>query len=167
MGIAVIGTVFVDIKGFPYNTYLPTGRNAGNVEFIHGGVARNVVEDIANLELRPSFIGLVDNNGTGEEVKRKLENHKVDTKYVRSVPDSMGMWLAVFDNSGDLAGSVSKRPDQKELERLLDEEGDEIFKNADSVVIEIDLGKEIIKRSIALAEKYRKKIFAVVANMTT
>ena len=166
MGIAVIGTVFVDIKGFPYNTYLPTGRNAGNVEFIHGGVARNVVEDIANLELRPSFIGLVDNNGTGEEVKRKLENHKVDTKYVRSVPDSMGMWLAVFDNSGDLAGSVSKRPDQKELERLLDEEGDEIFKNADSVVIEIDLGKEIIKRSIALAEKYRKKIFAVVANMT-
>ena len=166
MGIAVIGTVFVDIKGFPYNTYLPTGRNAGNVEFIHGGVARNVVEDIANLELRPSFIGLVDNNGTGEEVKRKLENHKVDTKYVRSVPDSMGMWLAVFDNSGDLAGSVSKRPDQKELERLLEEEGDEIFKNADSVVIEIDLGKEIIKRSIALAEKYRKKIFAVVANMT-
>ncbi len=166
MGIAVIGTVFVDIKGFPYNTYLPTGRNAGNVEFIHGGVARNVVEDIANLELRPSFIGLVDDNGTGEEVKRKLENHKVDTKYVRSVPDSMGMWLAVFDNSGDLAGSVSKRPDQKELERLLDEEGDEIFKNADSVVIEIDLGKDIIKRSIALAEKYRKKIFAVVANMT-
>ena len=166
MGIAVIGTVFVDIKGVPYNTYLPTGRNAGSVEFIHGGVARNVVEDIANLELRPSFIGLVDNNGTGEEVKRKLENHKVDTKYVRSVPDSMGMWLAVFDNSGDLAGSVSKRPDQKELERLLEEEGDEIFKNADSVVIEIDLGKEIIKRSIALAEKYRKKIFAVVANMT-
>ena len=166
MGIAVIGTVFVDIKGFPYNTYLPTGRNAGSVEFIHGGVARNVVEDIANLELRPSFVGLVDDNGTGEEVKRKLENHKVDTKYVRSVPDSMGMWLAVFDNSGDLAGSVSKRPDQKELERLLEEEGDEIFKNADSVVIEIDLGKEIIKRSIALAEKYRKKIFAVVANMT-
>ena len=166
MGIAVIGTVFVDIKGFPYNTYLPTGRNAGSVEFIHGGVARNVVEDIANLELRPSFIGLVDNNGTGEEVKRKLENHKVDTKYVRSVPDSMGMWLAVFDNSGDLAGSVPKRPDQKALERLLEEEGDEIFKNADSVVIEIDLGKEIIKRSIALAEKYGKKIFAVVANMT-
>lgn len=166
MGIAVIGTVFVDIKGFPYNTYLPTGRNAGSVEFIHGGVARNVVEDIANLELRPSFIGLVDNNGTGEEVKRKLENHKVDTKYVRSVPDSMGMWLAVFDNSGDLAGSVSKRPDQKALELLLEDEGDEIFKNADSVVIEIDLGKEIIKRSIALAEKYGKKIFAVVANMT-
>ena len=50
MSIAVIGAVFVDIKGFPFDHYLPTGRNAGRVEYIHGGVARNVVEDIANME---------------------------------------------------------------------------------------------------------------------
>ena len=166
MGIAVIGTVFVDIKGFPYNTYLPTGRNAGSVEFIHGGVARNVVEDIANLELRPSFVGLVDDNGTGEEVKRKLENHKVDTKYVRSVPDSMGMWLAVFDNEGDLAGSISKRPDMDALAELLEEKGDEIFADADSIVVEIDMDREIIKQVFRFARKYSKKVFAVVSNMT-
>ena len=74
MGIAVIGTVFVDVKGFPNNAYLPTGRNAGTVEFIHGGVARNVAEDIANLELRPVFIGLVDDNGTGKMVADSLQN---------------------------------------------------------------------------------------------
>ena len=55
MGILVIGATFVDIKGFPYDNYLPTGRNAGRVEYVHGGVARNVVEDIANVELRPTF----------------------------------------------------------------------------------------------------------------
>ena len=49
MGIVVIGTSFVDIKGFPEDTYIPTGRNVGRVEYIHGGVARNVVEDIANV----------------------------------------------------------------------------------------------------------------------
>ena len=54
MGIVVIGTSFVDIKGFPEDTYIPTGRNVGRVEYIHGGVARNVVEDIANVELRPT-----------------------------------------------------------------------------------------------------------------
>ena len=32
MGIVVVGTVFVDIKGFPYDVYNPTGRNAGTVE---------------------------------------------------------------------------------------------------------------------------------------
>jgi len=59
MGIVVIGATFVDIKGFPCDTYLPTGRNVGYVEYIHGGVARNLVEDIANVELRPTFISIV------------------------------------------------------------------------------------------------------------
>lgn len=52
-GIIVIGAVFVDIKGFPDDVYIPDGRNAGRVEYVHGGVSRNVVEDIANIELRP------------------------------------------------------------------------------------------------------------------
>ena len=29
MAIVVIGAVFVDVKGFPEDLYLPTGRNAG------------------------------------------------------------------------------------------------------------------------------------------
>ena len=53
MGIVVIGSAFVDIKGFPFDTYIPDGRNAGRVEYVHGGVARNVVEDIANVLRQP------------------------------------------------------------------------------------------------------------------
>lgn len=59
-GIVVLGAVFVDIKGFPEDVYIPDGRNAGKVEYVHGGVSRNVVEDIANIELRPTFLGIVD-----------------------------------------------------------------------------------------------------------
>ena len=51
MPIVVVGNVFVDIKGFPDNQYIPSGRNAGRIEIVHGGVGRNVAEDIANLEL--------------------------------------------------------------------------------------------------------------------
>ena len=60
MGIVVIGAVFVDIKGFPEDIYVPEGRNAGRIEYIHGGVTRNVVEDIANVELRPTYVSIVD-----------------------------------------------------------------------------------------------------------
>ncbi len=55
----------MDIKGFPEDIYVPDGRNAGHVEYIHGGVSRNVVEDIANLELRPTFLGIADNTALG------------------------------------------------------------------------------------------------------
>lgn len=66
MGIVVLGAVFVDIKGYPSDVYIPGGRNAGRVEQMHGGVSRNIVEDIANVELQPTFIGLVDDTGAGD-----------------------------------------------------------------------------------------------------
>ena len=166
MGIVVIGAVFVDIKGYPESNFIPTGRNAGRVEQVHGGVARNVAEDIANCELRPTFVSLVDKSGTGLDVLRKLKDHKVNTDYIRTTRDGMGTWLAVFDNDGDVFSSISKRPDLLPICNILDEQGDEIFENADSVVIEICVDKEIVKRVFRLAKKYNKKVFAVVANMS-
>ena len=165
MGIVVIGATFVDIKGFPEDQYLPTGRNVGRVEYIHGGVARNVVEDIANAELRPTFLGIVDDTPMGADVLKKLNNHKVDTRYVLTIPGGMGTWLAVFDNNGDVAGSISKRPNMFPLVKLLEEKGDEIFSQADSVVLECDLDKEIVKATLDLAQKHGVKSFALVSNM--
>ena len=146
MGIVVIGAVFVDIKGFPTDKYIPQGRNVGWIEQVHGGVSRNVAEDIANVELRPTYVSLVDDNGAGAEVVRKLKSHKVNVDYIRTVKNGMGTWLAVFDHTGDVVGSVSQRPDMTPLLDLLEEKGDEIFSNADSIVIEICLDKEIVKR---------------------
>ena len=165
MGIVVIGAVFVDIKGYPLSSFIPSGRNAGRVEQVHGGVARNVAEDIANCELRPTFVSLVDDSGTGLDVIRKLKDHKVNTDYIRTTRDGMGTWLAVFDNDGDVYSSISKRPDLMPIADILDEQGDEIISNADSIVIEICVDKEIVKRVFKLAKKYNKKVFAVVANM--
>lgn len=166
MAIVVVGNVFVDIKGFPENNYIPAGRNSGWVEIVHGGVGRNVAEDIANLELRPRFVSMVDDTAEGAELVQKLKNHKVDTQYVITVPNGMGMWLAIFDSSGDIAGSISKRPEMDAMVELLDEKGDEIFADADSIVLEIDMDKEIIKRVFKYAQKYDKRVYAVVANMS-
>jgi len=55
MGIVVFGAVFVDIKGYPFNAYIPAGRNEGRVEQVHGGVSRNIAENIGNLELEELF----------------------------------------------------------------------------------------------------------------
>lgn len=166
MGIVVIGAAFMDIKGFPQDIYIPDGRNVGRIEFVHGGVARNVVEDIANMELRPTYVGIVDDSPMGMAVKEKLINHKVNVDYVLTVPDGMGTWLAVFDNNGDLAGSISKRPDVRPMIQLLEEKGDEIFADADSVVLEVDLDKELVKMVLELGEKHNVKRFALVSNMS-
>ena len=166
MGIVVIGAVFVDIKGFPEARYIPDGRNVGRIEYIHGGVCRNVAEDIANIELRPTFLSIVDDTVMGEDVIKKLNNHKVNTRYIQVLPGGMGTWLAVFDNNGDLAGSISQRADMRPLLKVLEEHGDEIFAEADSVVVQFDLDKEVIKKIFELTEKYQVPAYALVANMS-
>ena len=166
MGIVVLGAVFVDIKGYPEGIYIPAGRNAGRVEQIYGGVSRNVTEDIANCELRPTFVSLVDDTAVGADVIRRLKNHKVDTQYMRQVPDGMGTWLAVFDHEGDVVASISKRPNLMPILNILEEKGDEIFSRADSIVIEVDMDKAIVKKTLSLAKKYGKPVYGVVANMS-
>lgn len=81
-------------------------------------------------------------------------------------PDGMGTWLAVFNNDGDVCAAISKRPDLRPLIALLDEKGDEIFRDADSIALELDMDKEIVKRVFAYAQKYHKSVYAVVSNMT-
>lgn len=165
-GIVVIGTVFVDIKGYPLDKYIPGGRNAGRVVQVHGGVSRNVAEDIGNLELRPTFVTVVDDDGIGRDVLEKLQRHKVNVEYARRAPGGTGTWLAVFDNSGDVVASISRRPEVSVILETLEARGDEIFSQADSIAVEVDIDEEIIKLILRLAEKHKKPVFALVSNMS-
>ena len=166
MGIVVIGSVFVDIKGFPNNPFIPKGRNVGRIETTFGGVCRNVAENIANLELRPTFISLVDNSGTGQDVIEDLNKHKVNTKYIKKIENGMGTWLAVFNHNGDVEAAISSRPDLLPILEVLNEHGDIIFKNCDSIVVEIDTDSKIINKVFDYAKKYKKKVYAVVSNIS-
>ena len=62
-------------------------------------------------------------------------HHKVNTNYIRQVRDGMGTWLAVFENDGDVVASISKRPNLMPIAQILDEHGDEIFRDADSIIV--------------------------------
>jgi len=166
MGIVIIGSTFMDIKGYPLSQFIPSGRNVGRVVTVHGGVCRNIAEDIANVELRPTFVSVVDHSGLGQDIIDKLNNHKVDTRYIRKVEDGLGTWLAIFDNTGDVVSSISKRPDLSGILDILHEHGDEIFQHADSIAVEIDMQADILKETFRLAKCYQKKVYAVVSNIS-
>ena len=166
MGITVFGAVFVDVKGYPLAQYIPGGRNVGYVVQTHGGVARNVAEDIANVELRPTFVSVVDHSGMSTDVIEKLKRHKVNTDYIVRTDEGLGTWLAVFDNNGDVTASISKRPDLTPINDILNEHGKEIFEKADSVAVEIDMDVPVLKKIFSLAKEYGKDVYAVVSNMS-
>lgn len=166
MGIVVVGAIFVDIKGFPYGTYLPNGRNSGRIEYVYGGVCRNVVQDIAHCGLNPTFISLVDDSGVAKDLLQQLKDSNVNCDYIRSVQDGMGTWLAVFNEKGDVAGQISKRPDLHPITDIIDEHYKKIISDSEALVFEIDIEEEIITKLVQEAEKQNKPIYGVVSNMT-
>lgn len=166
MGIVVIGTTFVDVKGHPLGKYVPTGRNAGRIFEVHGGVARNIAEDIANVGLAPTFVSVVDNSGLSNDLIDRLARHGCNTDYIGRTENGLGMWLAIFDEAGDVVGSISRRPDTSGIEHILIDRGDEIISQADSVCVDFDIDAPILERTLGLAQRYGKKVFVPVTNMT-
>ncbi len=165
MGIVVIGAIFVDIKGIPLDTYVPTGKNAGKVEYLHGGVTRNIAEDIGKISLKPTLLSIVDYSALGQEVIERLNQQKVNTQYIQKRENGMGLWLAVFSETGDVAGSISQRPNLMPIYEMIKEKGNEIFKYCDSIIIEADIDQEIVEEVLKYAKKYKKKVFGVISNM--
>ena len=162
---AVIGVVFVDVKGFPHGKYIPTGRNIGDVKIVHGGVSRNVAQNLANVGNDVTFITMFEPDALGSGVRANLAANGVDLTYAIEAPAGMGMWLAVMDENGDLAGSISRQPDSSRLDTLFQERGDEIMQDCDGIVLEIDMRASIADRVFELAEKHRRDIYVIVGNM--
>jgi len=162
---AIFGSVFVDVKGFPFEKYIATATNIGDVKIVHGGVSRNVAENMVNIGQRVSFVTMFDVDAIGDDVRRRLASRGVDVRNAVRARNGMGMWLAVMDENGDLAGSVSKQPDFTQLEALIDREGDRIVRECANIVLEIDTTAAIAGKVFDLAEKHNKDVYVVVGNM--
>lgn len=166
MKLTVIGTTFVDIKGYPIGQFVPTGRNAGRMQQFYGGVSRNIAEDIANCGIDVDFISLVDEGGIGADVVEHLKKKGVNVDYVRTSKDGMGTWMAIFDPTGDVYASISKRPFLMPICNILDECGDECIPSTDAILLEIDIDEEIVEKTFEYARKYNKPVYSVISNIT-
>lgn len=165
MGITVIGAVFVDIKGYSINKYIPDGRNAGYIKEVHGGVARNAAEDLANIGVDSRLVSLVDGSGTAVQVVRHLKESGVDTSFIKEADTGMGTWMAIFDEKGDVAANISVRPELLPLIDHIEENKKEIFENTDAVLLEIDVDERIDEVVFRYAKQYGKKIYSFVSLM--
>jgi pseudouridine kinase len=164
--VAVFGTIFMDCKGFANQKYNALGRNLGNIHFVHGGVGRNVAENLAKLQLPVLFVSTVDKTAIGAEVVDRLDKVGLDTKYLTGVDThGMGMWLAVSDHNGDLAGSISQMPDLIMLEDVIARKGEKIVKKSTHIVLELDLNEQITRKVLSLAKTNAIPVYGIPGNL--
>ncbi|WP_202078695.1 carbohydrate kinase family protein [Caldalkalibacillus salinus] len=163
--VAVIGTIFVDVKGFSHQAYHPQGRNIGNVAFFHGGVGRNIAETMAQLDVQTAFVSTADLTGLSTEVLQRLEHHQVDTTYTIQTENGMGMYMAILDDKGDLAGSISQMPSLDEMEGALLKQVDDIVQKSKAIALEIDLNEKIAETYVQKAVQHQTPIYGIPGNL--
>ncbi len=164
---AVIGTIFVDCKGFASGAYHPQGRNVGSIGFVHGGVGRNVAQNMAGLAVDTSLIATVQGNGIGLEVLQRLDECGVDTDLIlRTGAGGTGMWLAILDTDGNLLGSISQMPDISLLEQAVAIALQKLQKNQQAFVLEVDLSETVTKQTLAAAKMSGRPVYGLPGNLS-
>lgn len=164
--VSVVGTVFVDCKGFANEQYNALGRNLGSIQFVHGGVGRNVVENLANLGLSTAMVSTVDDSALGEDIKKRLTQVGVSLEYLPATPNQgMGMWLALLNESGELVGSISQMPNLTTMQRMVMQRGEEIVSASSHLVLEIDLNEQISRHMLETASQHNKPVYGIPGNL--
>ena len=167
MATLAVGVYFADVKGFPFDKYNPRGRNLGHVRVTHGGVCRNVAEDLLHVGEKVTFLSLCDESAIARDMERHLAEEGADVSPSLHVKENgIGMFLAVLNDQGDLAGSISQMPETEALEEYIHARCDIWVQAAESIVLEIDLSASITADILQSAAKFGKKVYALVGNMS-
>lgn len=167
MQIAVLGNVFIDYKGWSGEFYDPVGRNQGRIEIVHGGVARNVAENLALLGIKPEFVTTLGQDSVSDMVAMRLCENNVSLTYSgKYANNAIGMWLAILGNSGQLLGSISQLADMQLLEDLILEKLPSITAHIKNIAMDIDLTPCIAEKIIEHVQKDGVKLYALPGNLT-
>ncbi len=99
--ILVIGAAGMDIVGRSHARLQPGVSNPGRLRLSHGGVARNLAENLQRLGAQVQLITAVGDDGQGRQLLDHAAELGIDVQHSLSVPDQpTGAYLAVLDHNG-------------------------------------------------------------------
>jgi pseudouridine kinase len=86
--VLVIGSAGIDVKAIAPEPVLWDTTNLGRVRTSVGGVARNIAENLAQLEVETQLLTAVGRDSFGRQVLRHSRDHGVDCGHVRALRDA-------------------------------------------------------------------------------
>ncbi len=110
--VTVVGSMVMDYKWYPVGRLSRSSDEnypLWRVERRHGGVGRNVAENLARLGVPVIFAGLSENDKLAAEMEARLREAGAHLAMVR-VPDSIGRFDVHLDEAGQLTRSRIRLP---------------------------------------------------------
>jgi pseudouridine kinase len=150
--VVVVGGINLDTLARIGGETVPGSSNPGVTVTGHGGVGRNVAENLARLGSPVRLLGVVGDDAAGTALLEHLTLIDVDVRGVRRSADcATGTYTAVLDHTGDLVVGVA---DMAATESIGPEDIDPAtIRSAGWLVLDGNLRPDTVARCLALADQ--------------
>jgi pseudouridine kinase len=152
--VIVIGGSSVDFIGRLDGEIHSGTSNPANIRTSHGGVARNVAENLARIGQQVTLITAVGDDHNGDQLLTRLDEAGVDISKVLSTPDySTGMYIGVVNPDGVLRFALDDINATSAITPEYIRSQSDLFKEASLVFIDANLPKDTLKAIFTLARR--------------
>lgn len=159
--VLVIGSAVIDVKGYPEDGLKPGTQTPGRVRNSVGGVARNIAENLARLEVPVTLLTAVGDDIHGLRVLDECKAAAINCDYVRVVAENRtGTYMAFLRSDGELEMAISDYEVVAHLDTGYLEQHEYLFEDAAMIVLDATLTAEALAKIFDLAETYHVRVCA-------
>jgi pseudouridine kinase len=159
--VLVIGSAGMDVKGRPDAAMQSGMANAGRVRHSVGGVARNIAENLARLEVPAILLTAIGDDVQGLRVLDQSRAAEVNCDAVRIVAGQRtGTYLALLTPNGDLDMAISDYEVMNYVDADYLRQNEPLFADAALILIDATLAPAAIAAVFELAAKYEVRVCA-------
>ncbi len=159
--VLVIGMAGLDIRAYPP---APLGWDQavnGEIRNNVSGVARNIAENLAHLEVEAILLSAVGKDANGQRVIHQTREHGVVCKHVHAVDDGRtGQMLSIMKANGEPGYTISDYEIMKTVDSNYLWKHEPLFERAELIVIDATLSTEALATVFELAERYHVRVCA-------
>jgi pseudouridine kinase len=159
--VLVIGSASRDVKGRPNGEIKMGVTNPGRVQKRVGGVARNIAENLARLEVETLLLTAVGRDSSGKHVIKTCEASGIDCTHVRIVAGARtSSHMMILKPDGDLWAGVSDFEVMKSVDADYLESCDALFQDAGMIVIDATLSPAALAKVFEMAARHHIRVCA-------
>lgn len=153
--VLVIGAANLDVKGRPEHELIRSSSAPGIIRSSLGGVARNIAENLARLDVETVLLTAVGDDPTGERLLGQAAGCGIDiTEAYIAEGRRSGAYLALLSPDGILDVALDDMGVMQEITPEYLEQRRDLFRDACLVVIDANLQPEAIGKVVELCDLY-------------
>lgn len=159
--VLVIGSAGIDVKGRSTEELAWNTSNPGQVRQSVSGVARNIAENLARLEVPTILLTAVGDDWNGKRTLEHCTQNGIDMSHALIIPGGRtGIYMALLQPDGELNVAIGDFDIMASVDSACIRQHEELLAEADMVVIDATLSEEALAALFELAAAHNTRVCA-------